>query len=134
MRGLIAIFALTMLLTAAPAQFASAQGMPEFMKHTFPQEAVAAAWQEEQKVMNPHGALDGKTKHLIALGVAAQIPCKYCVYFHTKAAMQAGATKAEIKEAIAAAALTRKWSTVLNGSAYDFDQLKQEVNAMFAGQ
>jgi AhpD family alkylhydroperoxidase len=45
------------------------------------------------------GALDSKTKYLIALGVAGQIPCRYCLYFDTTAAKHAGATDAEIKEA-----------------------------------
>jgi AhpD family alkylhydroperoxidase len=66
--------------------------------------------------MNSKGALDGKTKQLIGLAVAAQIPCSYCVYAHTKAAKAAGATDAEIKEAIATAALVRFNSTMLNGS------------------
>src|SRR5262249_1910586 len=73
-------------------------------------------WDEYRAVMNPTGALDGKTKQLIALGVAAQIPCAYCVYAHTKAARAAGATDAQIKEAIATAALVRFNSTMLNGS------------------
>ena len=57
-----------------------------------------------------------KTKQLIALGVAAQIPCAYCVYATTKGAKAAGATDAQIKEAIATAALVRFNSTMLNGS------------------
>jgi AhpD family alkylhydroperoxidase len=60
--------------------------------------------------------LDGKTKQLIALDMAAQIPCTYCVYAHTKAAKAAGATGAQVKEAIATAALVRFNSTMLNGS------------------
>ena len=80
------------------------------------------------------GKLDEKTKELIGLGVAAQIPCGYCVYYHTEAARHAGATDAQIKEAIAAAALTRKWSTVLNGNNYDMGNFKKQVDAMFAGQ
>jgi AhpD family alkylhydroperoxidase len=76
--------------------------------------------------------LKGVVKHLVALGVAAQIPCDYCVYFHTKAAKVAGATDAQVKEAVAAAALTRKWSTVLNGSGYESEKFKQQVNAMFS--
>lgn len=29
-------------------------------------------------------AIDMKTMQLIQLGVAAQIPCAYCVYYHRK--------------------------------------------------
>ena len=48
-----------------------------------------------------------------------------------KAAKSLGATEAEIKEAIAAAARVRLWSTMLNGSSYDFDKWQDEVAAMF---
>ncbi|HEV2185958.1 MAG TPA: carboxymuconolactone decarboxylase family protein [Stellaceae bacterium] len=44
------------------------------------------------------------------------MPCAYCVHATTKAAKAAGATDAEIKEAIATAALIRFNSTILNGS------------------
>ena len=70
-------------------------------------------------------ALDEKTKELIGLGVAAQIPCTYCIYAHTTNAKRLGATDDQIKEAVAAAALTRKWSTELNGNMYDFELLQE---------
>ena len=82
-------------------------------------------------VMNPNGALDDKTKQLIALGVAAQIPCQYCIYAHTLAAKHAGATDAQIKEAVASAALVREWSTMLNGNQADFADFKKQVNAAY---
>ena len=66
--------------------------------------------------------------------MAAQIPCQYCVYGHTAFAKKAGATDAQIKEAIAAAALTRKWSTVLNGTAYDSKEFRQQIDAAIASQ
>ena len=86
------------------------------MKQTLPDQVLKPHVDEYLAVMNPTGALDGKTKQLIGLGVAAQIPCAYCVYAHTKAAKAAGATDAQIKEAIATAALVRFNSTMLNGS------------------
>ena len=86
------------------------------MKQTLPDQALKPHWDEQQALMNPTGALDGKTKQLIAVGVAAQVPCAYCVFAHTKAAKAAGATDAQIKEAIATAALVRFNSTMLNGS------------------
>jgi AhpD family alkylhydroperoxidase len=79
-------------------------------------------------------ALDQKTKELIGLGVAAQIPCDYCVTYHATAAKSLGATEAEIREALAAAALVRKWSTLLNGSQYDEERWRSEVAAMFDGR
>ena len=77
--------------------------------------------------MSDKTALDGKTKELIGLGVSSQIPCHYCVWSDTKAAREAGASDEEIAEAVAMAALTRHWSTFLNGMAVDFDQYKADL-------
>jgi AhpD family alkylhydroperoxidase len=107
---------LTLLLALATERSVSAQEAPEWMKQTLPDQVLKPHYEENLAVMNPAGALDGKTKQLIALGVAAQIPCAYCVAAHTKMAKAAGATDAQIKEAIAAAALVRFNSTMLNGS------------------
>ena len=116
MRTLLASAGLTLLLALATQPSVSAQEAPEWMKQTLPDQVLKPHYDENLAVMNPAGALDGKTKQLIALGVAAQIPCAYCVAAHTKMAKAAGATDAEIKEAIAAAALVRFNSTMLNGS------------------
>lgn len=120
--------------SVATSAIAAEKRPPEWMKQSYPEAALPAAVAELKAVRNPKGALDAKTKYLISLGVAAQIPCRYCIYIHTKQAKAAGATDAQIKEAVAAAALTRKWSTVLNGSAYDFDKFKQWVDARYVGQ
>jgi AhpD family alkylhydroperoxidase len=126
MKILLATVALSILPIAA-----NAQDMPKFMKDAAPDASAAPAWQEYMAVMNPNGALDDKTKQLIALGVAAQIPCQYCIYAHTLAAKHAGATEAQIKEAIGAAALVREWSTLLNGNQSDFADFKKQVNAAY---
>ena len=116
MRTLLASAGLALLLALAMEPSASAQESPEWMKQSLPEQALKPLWDEYRAIMNPKGALDGKTKQLIALGVAAQIPCTYCVFAHTKFAKAAGATDDQIKEAIATAALVRFNSTVLNGS------------------
>jgi len=116
MRTLLASAGLALLLALATEPSVSAQEAPEWMKQTLPDQALKPLWDEFQAVLNPTGALDGKTKQLIGLGVAAQIPCAYCVYALTKGAKAAGATDAQIKEAIATAALVRFNSTMLNGS------------------
>jgi AhpD family alkylhydroperoxidase len=126
MKILLATVALSILPIAA-----SAQDMPKFMKDVAPDASAVPAWQEYMAVMNPNGALDDKTKQLIALGVAAQIPCQYCIYAHTLAAKHAGATDAQIKEAVASAALVREWSTMLNGNQADFSDFKKQVNAAY---
>jgi AhpD family alkylhydroperoxidase len=116
MRTLLASAGLALLLALATEPSVSAQEAPQWMKQTLPDQLLKLHWDENQAVMNSTGALDGKTKQLIALAVSAQIPCAYCVYATTKAAKAAGATDAQIKEAIATAALVRFNSTMLNGS------------------
>jgi AhpD family alkylhydroperoxidase len=133
MKALVATLALCILPVMASSQSVNAQDAPKFMKDTFPEQGLSAAWQETLAVGNPNGALDAKTKELIGLAVAAQIPCTYCVYYHTQAARHAGATDAQIKEAVAAAAETRKWSTVLNGNEYDMGEFKKQVDAAYGG-
>src|SRR5690242_1426855 len=65
-------------------------------------EAIAPhAWGLQRDLELSDSVLDGKTKELIGLGVAAHIKCKYCIYFHTVAARVHGATDEEIKEALA---------------------------------
>jgi AhpD family alkylhydroperoxidase len=131
MKGLIASLALSVLPMVAFSPSASAQDAPQFMKDVMPPASLAPAWQEYMAIGDPNGALDAKTKELIGLGVAAQIPCGYCVYYHTQAAKHLGATDAQIKEAVAAASMTRKWSTELNGNQYDMSAFKKQVDAAF---
>lgn len=89
--------------------------VPSFIK-AYPEIGVIGAWEQMKALeLNPDTALSGKQKELIGLGVAAQIPCDYCSYFHTEAARLNGASDAEIAEAIAVAAQTMHWSTVMIG-------------------
>lgn len=81
--------------------------------------------------MNPNTALDAKTKELIGLAVAAQVPCDYCIVFHTESARKNGATEQEIREAVGMAAMTRLGSTVLNGLQIDHAQFKSDLQRMF---
>ena len=62
--------------------------------------------------------------------MAAQIPCEYCIYAHTEFAKMNGATDAEISEAVAMGALTRKWSTFLNGIQTDEGKFRSEINQL----
>jgi AhpD family alkylhydroperoxidase len=107
--------------------------VPTFMKQ-FPETAVAPAWREfKSLLLSTETALDGKTKDLIGLAVSAQVPCSYCVYFDTAAARQAGASDTEIREAVAMAAITRHWSTVLNGSMIDETAFRHDVDRLVKG-
>ena len=53
------------------------------------------------------GALDAKTKQLIAVAAAHVTQCPYCIRGHTKAALRHGASAEEIMEAIWVAAEMR---------------------------
>jgi AhpD family alkylhydroperoxidase len=46
------------------------------------------------------GALDTKTKELIALAVSVALRCDDCIGFHSKAALQSGASRDEVLEAL----------------------------------
>jgi AhpD family alkylhydroperoxidase len=104
--------------------------VPSFFK-AFPESGIAGAWGEFKSVqLNPKTKLDGKTKELIGLAVSAQIPCQYCVYFHTAAAKLNGATDDEVREAVAMSAIVRHWSTVLNGMQVDLAGFKRETDTV----
>ncbi|RYH11210.1 carboxymuconolactone decarboxylase family protein [Tropicimonas sp. IMCC6043] len=118
------------VLTAFLCAPAMAQEAPEMYKETYPDYALGAAMGLLGALEGDQAAIDMKTMQLIQLGVAAQIPCTYCIYFHTRAAKAAGASDLEIKAAVAAAADTRMWSTVLNGNAYDMEAFKAEVDTL----
>lgn len=102
--------------------------VPSFFR-AFPEAGLPGAWESFKGVqVAENTALDPKTKQLIGLAVSAQVPCTYCVYFHTEVAKAYGATPEEIKEAVALAAISRHWSTVLNGNAIDMATFRNEVD------
>jgi AhpD family alkylhydroperoxidase len=102
--------------------------VPGFFR-AYPEAGLPGAWASFKQVqVNENTALNPKVKQLIGLAVAAQVPCAYCVYFHTEVAKAYGATPDEIKEAVALAAISRHWSTVLNGMAIDMTTFRKEVD------
>ena len=46
------------------------------------------------------GAIDAKTKELIALGIGVAARCDGCIGFHTQALARLGATRAEVHEVL----------------------------------
>jgi AhpD family alkylhydroperoxidase len=107
--------------------------VPQFLTK-FPDAALPGAWEELKTLqLNPGTALPGKQKELIGLGVAAQVPCRYCVTAHTEFAKLNGATAAEIGEAVAMAAITRHWSTFLNGIQTDEAKFRAEIQTIIDG-
>ena len=124
------------LLKKMPTDLSPAQqevwktfGLIPLMFKGVPASGLAGAMKAMQGLMMSNNtAIPVKYKNLIALSVAAQVPCHYCVYFHKKAAQATGASEAEINDAIGMAAVTRQWSTILNGNQMKFDSWKKEID------
>ena len=68
-------------------------GLPDVMAH----------FSEFRKAAYADGALSKKVKRLIALAVGLEAGCTRCVIGQTRDAIEAGATKAEILEAVSIA-------------------------------
>ena len=101
--------------------------VPSFLK-AMPRSALAGMWlTTKQLEFSDKTALQGKTKALISLAVAAQIPCEYCIWMDTNTARQFGASDEEIGEAVAIAGLTRAWSANFQGLQVDLNQFKKEL-------
>ena len=58
------------------------------------------------------GAIDSKTKRLMALAVALGAGCKYCILGQAEAALDLGATKEDILETISVVASVRGTSGI----------------------
>ena len=88
---------------------------PQFLL-AFPDAALPGAWEEMKTLqLNPATALtrQGEGGHRARGGLAD--PLQLLHLAHTEFGKLAGATAAELGEAVAMAALTRQWSTFLNG-------------------
>ena len=116
----------------AEAEMEAALGTVPVMMKVYPDHLRAGAWEWFKATMSPDAAIPAKFSELISLAVASQIPCTYCVYAHTTMAKMLGATDAEIQGAIASAANTRHWSTVLNGADVPLDEFKKEWDGILA--
>lgn len=79
------------------------------------------AWRNFSRAVFKEGALDEKTKQLIAVAVAHVTQCPYCIKSHVPQAMKKGATKQEIMEAIWIAAEMRA------GAAYAHATIAMEA-------
>lgn len=67
------------------------------------QPAVMKGFGEMGKAAMAAGAIDPKTKELIALAVGVAARCDGCIGFHAKALARLGATTAEVHEALGVA-------------------------------
>lgn len=99
---------------AATADIRETLGMmPQFFS-LFPENKLAGIWADFKSTeLDPDGAIDAKTKQLIALAVAVRGASPATIYFHTSAALANGATPKEIQETVAVAVIGGVWSEVL---------------------
>ncbi|RLE79390.1 MAG: carboxymuconolactone decarboxylase family protein [Thermoprotei archaeon] len=79
------------------------QELVEMMSEQYPK--LAGPFMVFLRRVEEGGALDTKTKELISVALAVACRCKWCIAFHTKNALDAGATKDEIMEACFVATL-----------------------------
>ena len=61
---------------------------------------VYRAFLEMEKAAFSDGALPGKTKELIALGISVVVDCESCMQWHIEQAAKAGASMKEVLEAV----------------------------------
>lgn len=106
--------------------------VPDFAKY-MTDESIPGIWAEVKDLsFNPRTTLDQKLKNLIGIAIAAQIPCELLGYFEYTRSLDNGANPQEQAEAIVMAAMTRHWSTVLNGSQMDKVAFKNEVDEIMS--
>ncbi len=77
---------------------------------------IMEAFRAFDKAALAEGAIPAKYKELMALAVAFTTQCPYCIQIHTGNARQAGATDAEIAEAVFVAAALRAGAAVTHGT------------------
>ena len=61
---------------------------------------VMAGFSAMAQAAGKDGALDKKTKELVALGIAISTRCDGCIGFHTEALVKLGCTRAEFEETL----------------------------------
>ncbi|MDP9465324.1 MAG: carboxymuconolactone decarboxylase family protein [Actinomycetota bacterium] len=78
------------------------------------------------------GALDAKTKELIALGISVTLRCDGCIASHARGAARAGASREEVAEALGVAMLLNGGpGTVYGPRAFDaYSEFADARNAM----
>ncbi len=84
--------------------------------------AAHAALREE---VYRDGALSLKVKRLIALGIALRIGCTECIIAQSRGAVEAGATKAEVLEAVSVAIVMG--GTPANGASWRVVKVLEEL-------
>lgn len=97
---------------------------------------VYAGFVELSNAAMAPGALDGKSKELIALTQGVALRCDGCIATHARGAAHAGATREEVAEAIGVTFLMNGGpGTVYGPRAYDaFCEYLEELEAKAAAE
>lgn len=78
-------------------------------------EGMDAFWAFDKAAFAP-GAIDAKTKQLLALATALTTQCAYCIELHTDAARKAGASDEELAETAVVTAAIRAGGAVTHAT------------------
>lgn len=100
--------------------------VPHFLKRV-DQSLLPMEWELFKRIEFGDSVIPMKYRELIGIGIAAATKCRYCSLFHTEAAKLAGATDAEIEEALQYSKNSAGWSTYLNGAQEDYELFRQEL-------
>ena len=92
---------------------------------------VMGAFRELASAASKEGALDTRTKELMALAIGIATCCDGCIAFHSRAALKAGATREEFVETIGVAVEMGGGPAVVYGvGAFDaYEQFTREENS-----
>lgn len=96
-----------------PAHYQELNSWMEKLGHVMP--GVMQGFGALHEASLKSGALDGKVKELIALGIAITVRCDGCISYHVHDAMKAGATEQEIAETVSVAILMGGGPSVVYG-------------------
>ena len=112
---------------AAKADMVKTVGfVPSFLKDV-PDNMIPGFWQETKGIEFGKTALDAKTKDLIGLAIAAQMPSRLTAWSYSKCGKASGATDAQLHEAVALSAMARHWSTFFNGVQLDEARFRADL-------
>lgn len=91
------------------------------------QAEVMAGFSSIAKAASKPGALEDKTKELIALGISVATRCDDCIGFHVKAAIEKGASREEVLETMGMAIYMGAGPSVMYAAHVmsAFDQLSE---------
>jgi len=90
-------------------------------------------WNRTKKIMLTPGALDRKTKELVALTVSLVNRCQYCCLAHEAMALMAGATEREINETKAVIELFASFNAIADSLRVPCDVTPEMVKRAISG-